>query len=539
RLIAVRFDANTTRDAKRNLVNRLGDVENFDSGVVSPVGDLVFLPLRVGRDALAAEARLKANAGVQFASAVYDFGSAQLAETDEFLVRFKANLLDAQIAALNQAHNVSVVREQPFSDRVLVLKPNGGNPRSARELANAYVEEGIVDFAEPNFVIRVAEPPVSAIQPQLAIETTPNDVDFAKQWGLQNTRQFQGAQLGADIKAADAWHVTQGSTAIKIAVIDEGVTASHTEFAGKVLTGYNALNGSSNTAPKANDYHSTAVAGVAAANSNNSSGISGVCWFCQILPVKVAERDSQGNWTATSASLSSGIDWSWQHGADVLNNSWTMTAFSDSVLTAIVNARTVGRNNKGSTIIFATGNENKNVVPFPASLNSYVVAVGASNWCDARKTPSNDLCNNRETTWGSNYGSALDLVAPGLAIFTTCNGNACTNGTYGYLSGTSLAAPFVSGTVGLLYSLNPNLTPNQVQQALQTGAKDIGVAGKDTETGYGRLDAFRAIAAVYNLKISVTDNRTLVRPGETLSYTISYANNGMTAVGTTKINVTV
>src|SRR5581483_9786734 len=94
RLIAVRFDANTTRDAKRNLVNRLGDVENFDSGVVSPVGDLVFLPLRVGRDALAAEARLKANAGVQFASAVYDFGSAQLAETDEFLVRFKANLLD-------------------------------------------------------------------------------------------------------------------------------------------------------------------------------------------------------------------------------------------------------------------------------------------------------------------------------------------------------------------------------------------------------------------------------------------------------------
>ncbi len=414
-----------------------------------------------------------------------------------------------------------------------------GNLQSARELANAYVEEELVDFAEPNFVIRVTEPPMVSPQPQVAIETTPNDVDFTKQWGLQNTRQFQGAQLGADIQATDAWNVTQGATAIKIAIIDEGVIGSHTEFAGKLLTGYNALNGSNNTAPQLNDFHGTAVAGVAAANSNNGAGIAGVCWFCQILPVKVAERDSQGNWTTTSSALAAGVDWAWQNGADVLNNSWTMTAFSDSVLTAIVNARTVGRNNKGSTIIFATGNENNNAVPFPASLNSYVIAVGASNWCDARKSPSNDLCNNRETTWGSNYGSALDLVAPGEAIFTTCTGNACTNGTYGYLSGTSLAAPFVSGTVGLLYALNPNLTPSQVQQALQAGAKDIGAAGKDDETGYGRLDAYRAIAALYNLSVNVTDNRTLVRPGETLAYTISYANNGLTAMGATKINLAV
>jgi len=539
RLIAVRFDPSLSAATQRNLVESAGDVENFDARVESPVGGIVFLPVRAGRDAVTAAARLNGRTGVQFASSVYDAGAAQLAETDEFLARFRADMSADDIAAFNATHGATLVGPLAHADRVFILKPTARNTQTARELANVYVEAGVVEFAEPNFVIRETQPrDIAPAEIQLA-PFVPNDSAFELEWGLQNTRQFQGALAGADINAANAWGVTQGASSIKIAVIDEGVDASHSELLGKVLPGYNALNGTGNTTPKSGDYHGTAVAGVAAANSNNASGIAGVCWFCQILPVQVAERDPQGNWVTTTDALADGIDWAWQNGADVLNNSWTMPKPSDTVQLAIINARFSGRGGKGSTVVFASGNANASSVAYPASLNSYVLAVGASNWCDQRKTPTNNQCNNNNASWGSNYGSALDLVAPGEAIYTTCNVGQCSGSSYIYLSGTSLAAPFVAGAVGLLYSLNPNLTPDKVQQVLQNGAKDIGATGKDDETGYGRLDAYKSIAQLYNLNIGVTDNRTFAQSGDTLVYTISYANTGTTAMGTTILQVTV
>ncbi len=535
RLVAVRFRASVSSATQKRIVEAAGDVETFDTRVESPVGGLAFVNLRAGRDPIAAVARLRASSEVQFASPVYDVESVQLAETDEFLARFPEHFSETDIAQLNQTHQVSIARILPHSNRVLILKPNAGNARSARELANVYFESGAVEFAEPNFVLRAPPPP-----PPLAAGTTelaPSDSHFNLQWSLKNTQQFQGAGQGADIKATNAWDVTQGANSIKIAVIDEGVTASHAELSGKVLTGYNALNGGSNTNPKTNDHHGTSIAGVIAANSDNSAGIAGVCWFCQILPVKVAETDSQGNWVTTTATLAAGIDWAWQNGADVLNNSWTMNAPSDSVQLAIINARFGGRGGKGSTIVFASGNQDASSVAFPASLNSYVIAVGATNWCDQRKTPTNNACNNNNASWGSNYGTALDLVAPGEAIYTTCNGNQCTNGNYTYTSGTSLAAPLVSGTAALLYTLNPNLTPVQVQEALQNGAKDLNTTGRDNESGYGRLDAYRSLASLFNVTLKVNNAKKFVHPGETVEYMLKYSNTGSAAMNNTQIFV--
>ncbi len=543
RLVAVRFDPGTTTETQKQLIESAGALENFDTRTDSPAGNLVFIPVRAGQNSIATAERLSTQPGVQFASPVYDVGTMQLAETDEFLARFKTDLTASDIAAFNQLNGVTQASALPFSDRVWILKPDASNPRSAREMANAYVEAGVVEFAEPNFVLRETAPRELTPQAVRLPELAPNDTAFQNhwQWGLQNTGIFQSAVVGADINAVNAWNSTQGASNIVIAVIDEGVDASHPDLAGKVLAGRNTLFNNSDTTPKIGDVHGTAVAGVAAANSNNALGVTGVCWYCKILPVKVAERDTSGNWTATFASLASGIDWAWQNGADVLNNSWTMSGGdpSGTVLQAILNARTAGRNNKGSTILFASGNENNSTVSYPGSLNSYVIAVGASNWCDQRKTPVNDACNNNNVRWGSNYGSALDLVAPGEAIYSTCNVGQCSgNSSYAYFSGTSFAAPFVSGVVGLLYSLNPNLTPTQVQQMLQNGAKDLGAVGRDNETGYGRLDAYKSIAQLYNLNLSVTDNRTLARAGESLVYTLSYANTGSTAMGSTVLTVT-
>lgn len=536
-LVAVRFNASIPASLRQSTADALGDVENFNANLPPPVGGMVLIALRPGRDPLTVAARFNANPNVDFASPVYDFGSVQVAETNEFLARFPQTLTTAEIAHLNADHHVSLARPLPNSNRVLILKPDAGNSVSARQLANLYVETGIAEFAEPNFQLSETRGDPPPPLPTESAQTPPKDRNFRLQWALQNTRQFQGSLEGADIKALPAWDVTRGASSLKVAVIDEGVYATHPDLAGKVLTGYNSLDGSNNTTPKLDDHHGTGVAGVIAANTNNVSGMAGVCWFCQILPVKVAETDSDGDWVTTTAALASGIDWAWQNGADVLNNSWTMNAPSDSVQLAIINARFGGRGGKGSSIVFASGNQGANVVSFPASLNSYVIAVGASNWCDQRKTITDDACNFFDL-WGSNYGSALDLLAPGEQIYTTCNGSQCNMGAFTYLSGTSLATPHVAGVAALLYSLNPNLTPDQVQSALQIGAQDIGVPGRDDETGYGRLDAYRAIASMYNLTLNARNKKQLVLPDQIVTYTLKYANTGISAMGGAQLSVT-
>lgn len=542
-LIAARFDASVPVAAQKQLATNIDALENFDLRAELPAVNLVFLPVRAGRNPIAAAEQFGAQSGVQFVSPVYDVGRMQVAETGEFFARFKPNLAAAEIAAFNQQQGATQMDTLPNADNVWILKPNVGNPLSARELANAYVEAGMVEFAEPNFVLReIAPRPLTP--PLRAPELAPNDTAFQAhlQWGLQNTGIFQSAIPGADMNAVNAWNVTQGANDIVIAVIDEGVDATHPDLAGKVLPGWNTLANNNNAAPVNNDYHGTAVAGVAAANSDNAMGIAGVCWNCKILPVKVAQRDPQGNWVTTTAALASGINWAWQHGADVLNNSWT-AIYSDLILNAIVAARFSGRDGYGSTVVFAAGNANADKVSFPADQNAYVIAVGASNWCDQRKAPLGNACNNNNASWGSNYGSALDLVAPGEAIYTTCYGSqycqlAQDGNKYQYFSGTSFAAPFVSGAVGLLYSLNSSLQPDKIQQLLQRGAKDLGVAGRDNETGYGRLDAYKSIAQLFNLSVSVTDNRALARVGEKLTYTLAYANTGSAAINNVVLQVT-
>lgn len=540
-LVAVQFDPALAQDARRNTATATGDVNNFDARLELPLGGVTLLPIRAGVVPNAALTRLKSQPGIISAAPVFQVSDGtQLIESDEFIARFRPEVSAAAIDAFNLANGVMFVRAQPDSDRVMILKPAPGNPRSARELANAYVESGRVEFAEPNFIVRAAQVHSNAIVGPQAADLTTSDANFNLQWALKNTRQFFGSVQGDDIKATQAWGVTQGSSSLKIAIIDEGVNANHPDLAGKVLPGINetVVPPNTNTQPNINDHHGTATAGIAAANSNNALGIAGVCWFCKILPVKVAVEDSQGHWITQTSMLAAGIDWAWQNGADVLSNSWTMSAPSNDVQLSIVNARFGGRDGKGSTLVFAAGNDNANALSFPASLNNYVIGVGASNWCDQRKTKTNDGCNNNDASWGSNFGNALDLVAPGEAIFTTCNGSDCTNGAYTYFAGTSAATPLVAGAAALLYSLNPNLTPDKVQAVLQTGAKDLGIGGKDTDTGYGRLDARRAILALYNLGISASDGKTFVHANDTITYTVAYSNTGMTAMGSTVISVT-
>ncbi len=539
-LIAVRFQPDVSESARRTVTEDTGDITNFDARVEEPPLSLSLLPVRAGHNPLAAIQKFEQRAEVRAAGRVFQFDDgSHYVETEEFVARFKPWISSVAIAMFNLANGVQLVRGQEFSIRVLILRPLPGNPRSALDLANTYVQSGWVEFAEPNFVI---------VQPRKQLPTfeapkspiTPNDPNFPWQWSLQNTGQFLGSKPGADINAPAAWGVTTGSSQINIAIIDEGVDSTHPDLQGKVLSGINETiqPPDTRTMPSGRDNHGTATAGIAAANTNNGQGIAGVCWMCRILPVKVAFEDANGNWVTTTARLSAGIDWAWQNGADVLSNSWTMSGPSDDVKTSIINARFGGRGGYGSTLVFAAGNSNSSTITFPANLNKYVIAVGASNWCDQRKTPTNNACNNNDTSWGSNYGGVLDIVAPGEAIYTTCSGGNCANTLYTWFYGTSASTPMVAGVVGLLYSLNSRLQPQDVQSVLEQGAIDLPPSGKDLQSGYGRVDAYRAIAALWDIGITVSDNNSLAHPGDMVQYKMVYSNTGRTAMSGAQIKVT-
>ncbi|MBV5331808.1 S8 family serine peptidase, partial [bacterium] len=162
--------------------------------------------------------------------------------------------------------------------------------------------------------------------------------------------------------------------------------------------------------------------------------------------------------------------------------------------TAISNAKTLGRGGKGSVVVFSAGNDNLSSVGYPGYLST-VIAVGASNMCDQRKTPTSDICNGWEN-WGSNYGSALDISAPGVWLYSTdIMGSAgYSSGNYhSSFNGTSGAAPVVSGVAGLVLSADPSLTADEVQDILQRTADDVNGGGWDTTMGYGRVNAHWAV----------------------------------------------
>ena len=432
---------------------------------------------------------------------VFQTEDAEMTITDEFIATFPAGKSRGEINTINSSYGVEIVEPILGQGNTFILRVLPANKVDALAMANQYQESGAATQAAPNFVrILKTTPAQTQARPDLGPMAGTNDFYYSDQWYLNNTQQYGSWMTNdADIDAPEAWDHATGSSAVIIAVIDEGVDLTHEDLIGKLVPGYDATGSGSGGGPWGDDAHGTNVAGIAAASSNNSIGVAGVCQNCRIMPVRIAYGDGYGGWVAYDSWIANGITWAYLNGASILSNSWGGGSPSTVINTAISNAKTLGRGGKGSVVVFAAGNDDTGTVSYPGSLSN-VIAVGASNMCDQRKAPINDGCNGYEYWWGSNYGSALDISAPGVWLDSTDIMGAAGYSAGNYfdsMNGTSGATPIVSGVAGLILSLNPNLTANQVQTVLQSTADDVNSGsypGWDQYMGYGRVNANTAVS---------------------------------------------
>ena len=307
-------------------------------------------------------------------------------------------------------------------------------PTVLQSVEHALSRDPRVDFVEENLLLASCE--------------VPNDQFYGFEWHLQK------------IGAPDAWDISQGNPNTVVAVLDSGVDPRHADLAPRLLSGWNFYDNNNDTSDVTG--HGTAVAGVASAVTNNSIGVASIAWQCPILPVKVTDPGGY----ASYSSLSKGLVYAADKGAKV-----AVVSFGIYGGSALSSAAKYFMDKGG--LVFAAGGNTGGYVSDPD--NPYIVSVSG--------TTSSDQ------SWGS-YGSYIDLSAPCSAIYTTIKG-----GGYGNVGGTSFSAPLAAGLAALVFSANPSLTPNQVEQIMESTAVDLGDPGYDVYYGWGRINASKALKA--------------------------------------------
>ncbi|RYY44589.1 MAG: hypothetical protein EOO06_17880 [Chitinophagaceae bacterium] len=415
---------------------------------------------------------------------------------ESFYVKLKPGVTFNQLTNLALQKNCEIEKAYPSNDRTWLLKAGAANHFDGLTMANTFYETGLFEFAEPDF--RLLD----------ALHAVPNDPLFNLQWSAINTgaaNQGSGT-IGADIDLDEAWDISMGNASIKIAVLDEGVQRSHPDLINNISPlGFGLVAGNANSGEilSTTRSHGTSCAGIIAAEANNNIGIAGIAPLTKLIPVNITVNTA--GVFGTSAQIAQAIDWAWNTaGADILSNSWGGGTASSLIQDAIRRASTLGRGGKGALVIFSSGNNNSGVAS-PACFPE-TIAVGAMSMCFQRK--SGNSCDN-ETFWGGNYGTGLDISAPGVRIATTrvTGTGTAPNADYNLaFNGTSSAAPIVSGVAALILSVNSNFTQAQVREILERTAKKGGgysysmAPGQPngtwtSELGHGMVNAKNALLA--------------------------------------------
>lgn len=370
--------------------------------------------------------------------------------SDRVLVKFRAGTDVAQQKQVNQALGVSVIGEIKALDVKVMKVPAGKVAEKVQALRN----NPVIEFAEPDYIAT-------------AYITEIDDPSQTLQWGL------------AKIEAYEAWDFSTGDlgyvskTPIKIAILDTGVDQNHEDLSEKIIASVNFTD----SATSDDLYgHGTHCAGIAAAVTDNAKGVAGVGFESQILNGKVLDDSGSGAYSW----IANGITWATDSGANVISLSLG-GMFGSSLLLNAVNYAWA----HGVVVVAAAGNDGRSIRNYPAYYTN-CIAVAASDAADAKAS-------------FSNYGSWVDVGAPGVGIYSTIPNHTNTISTdylkgqlnYGYLNGTSMATPFVAGLAGLVWATSYGADNAAVRSRIESTADPVGTLW--SQYGIKRINAYDAV----------------------------------------------
>jgi subtilisin family serine protease len=345
-------------------------------------------------------------------------------------VTFREDATRSQIVALLHSLKVRLALTIPKIGVVVVRV----SPRRRDAVRAALRRSGLVNAAQRDPILH-------------AVDTTPNDTLWPSQWGLHQ------------LDLPRAWDLTRGAPGVVVAVIDAGVDATHPDLRAAVLPGIDVTGRSGDTGDP--EGHGTAVAGIIASRTDNVTGQAGVCWNCEILPIRVLDANGAGDTSVVATGIVNAVDL----GARVINLSLGGPTPTQALADAVAYAQ-----QKGVVVVAAAGNS-ATVTPFYPAAYAGVVAVAASD------------PGRRLYAW-SDHGDWVSLAAPGCNVAPTLNGG------YADFCGTSSAAPIVAGLAALAISAVPAATGAQIIAALEKAALPIG------GVRYGSARAAETLAAL-------------------------------------------
>lgn len=341
----------------------------------------------------------------------------------------------------------------------------------------AYKNNPAIEFVEPNYVA--------------SVHSVPNDSYYSYQWHLDNP-------VYGGVHAEEAWDKTDGSGAV-VAVVDTGIAYENytdpisgtvymqaPDLAGTAFVpGYDFVNDDAH--PNDDESHGTHVAGTIAQTTNNAFGTAGLAHGASVMPIKVLDDTGHGSY----ADIAEGIRYAVDHGAQVINLS-----LGGSMPSIVLEGAVAYAYQNGVTVLVSTGNNN-GAVQYPAAYNDYVIAVGATRYNETRAPYSS-------------YGTSVDIVAPGGDVDVDQNGDGYMDGVlqntfnplthnvsefgYWFFEGTSMATPHVSAAAAMLIANGNATNPDEIREALQSTADDLGDVGRDDEYGWGLLNVSAALA---------------------------------------------
>ena len=374
------------------------------------------------------------------------------------------------------------------------------------------------------------DPRIRSARPNYRVHTlaAPDDEAFPLQWHFPL------------VGLPDAWETTTGDSDVVVAVIDTGILARHPDLEGQLVDGFDfvrdpdtALDGGgidpdpedpgSSVGGGGDSFHGTHVSGTVAARGNNGLGVAGSAYGARVMPLRAIG--------AGGAGTSYDVDQAVRFAAGLPNDSGTVPAQRADIINLSLGGAPFDQDTQdllrevraaGVVVVAAAGNEASSAPFYPAAYEG-VIAVSAVD-------------TQRQLAAYSNSGPAVDVAAPGGDGSTDFNGDGfpdgvlSTSGTvgatgvnfgYAFLTGTSMAAPHVAGIVALMKSVNPDLTPQDIDSLLVAGelSDDLGAPGRDNQYGHGLINAQRAVlSALQSTGSSPADNPRLAASASTLNF---------------------